>query len=188
MSSQTRHETILRREDAALLVVDYQQRIVDVMKNKPQVTDEIERLISAMQILDVPVVVTEQYPKGLGPTLESISEKVDASFIAQKMTFSCCGEEAFWSQLQAAGRNQIVVTGIETHVCVLQTVLDLIANGYQVHLPFGATCSREDANRDNAIERMRGAGAVITNVESVIFELLVEAGTDDFKAVRKLIV
>ncbi|MBZ0258015.1 isochorismatase family protein, partial [bacterium] len=82
----------------------------------------------------------------------------------------------------------IIITGIETHVCVLQTVLDLLANGYLVHLPFGATCSRDDANRDNAIARMREAGAVITNIESVIFELLVESGTDDFKAARKLIV
>ena len=104
------------------------------------------------------------------------------------MTFSCCGEATFWAQLEAAGRKQIIVTGIETHVCVLQTVLDLLANGYQVHLPFGATCSRDDANRDNAVARMRDAGAVISNIESVIFELLIEAGTDDFKAARKLIV
>ncbi|MDP8244225.1 MAG: hydrolase [Candidatus Hinthialibacter antarcticus] len=183
-----RHETILRRDDAVLLVVDYQQRIVDVMKNGPQVTSEIERLVQAMQILSVPVLVTEQYPKGLGPTLDSIAQQVDASQISQKMTFSCCGEEAFWKQLEETKRKQIVVTGIETHVCVMQTVLDLLANGYQVHLPIGATCSRDDANRDNAIARMRDAGAIITNIESVIFELLVEAGTDDFKAARKLIV
>lgn len=186
--TRKRHQTILRRDDAALLIVDYQQRIVDVMKNGPQVTNEIERLVQAMQILRVPILATEQYPKGLGPTLDTIAQQLVAEQISQKMTFSCCGEETFWKQLEATQRKQIIVTGIETHVCVLQTVLDLLANGYQVYLPFGATCSRDDANRDNAIARMREAGAVITNIESAIFELLIEAGTNDFKAARKLIV
>lgn len=187
MAAKPRHETILRREDAALLIVDYQQKLVDVMANAPAVTAEIERLAEAMNILNVPVIATEQYRKGLGPTVDSVAVKFEADACTEKMTFSCCGDETFWKNIEDAGRKQIVVVGIETHVCVLQTVLDLIANGYQVHLPACATCSRDDANRDNAIERMRTAGAIITNVESIFFELLVEAGTDDFKSVRKLI-
>ncbi|MBI1389911.1 MAG: isochorismatase family protein [bacterium] len=187
-ANHPRHPGILRRNDAALLVIDYQQKMVDVMKNEAAVTAEIGKLTQAMNALGVPILATEQYPQGLGPTLPAIAKEFDGKYLSTKMTFSCCGDAAFWSNLDSIERKQIVVAGVETHVCVLQTVLDLIANGYQVHLPFNATCSRDDANRDNAIERMRGAGAVITNTESVIFELLIEAGTPEFKAVRKLIV
>lgn len=183
-----RHETVLRCEDALLLVIDFQQRLVDVMSRKGSVTDEISRLIQGMKRLNVPILATEQYPQGLGPTVPSVAELLDPAQILSKMTFSCCGLVDFDARLKSLQRRQIVVTGIETHVCVLQTVLDLLANGYQVHVPVGATCSRADANRDNALARMEKAGAVLTNLESVLFELLVEAGTDDFKAVRKLIV
>ncbi len=183
-----RHETILRCEDALFLVIDYQQRLVDVMPRKESVTDEITRLAQGMKRLRVPILATEQYPQGLGPTVPPVAELLDPAQIIAKMTFSCCGNEDFDARLKTLKRRQIVITGIETHVCVLQTVLDLLANGYQVHVPVGAVCSRADANRDNALARMEKAGAVLTNLESVLFELLVEAGTDDFKAVRKLIV
>ncbi|MFB3788235.1 MAG: isochorismatase family protein [bacterium] len=183
-----RHETILRREDSLLLVIDYQQRLVDVMPRKESVTGEIMRLIQGMKKLNVPILATEQYPQGLGPTVASLAEMLDPSEILSKMTFSCCGLADFNTRLKSLKRRQIVVTGIETHVCVMQTVLDLLANGYQAHVPVGAVCSRADANRDNALARMEKAGAVITNLESVLFELLVEAGTDAFKVVRKLIV
>ncbi|HOJ59950.1 MAG TPA: hydrolase [bacterium] len=183
-----RHETILRREDSLLVVIDFQQRLVDVMPRKESVTDEITRLIQGMKQLNIPILATEQYPQGLGPTVPSVAEELEPAPIFSKMTFSCCGLEDFGARLKNLLRRQVVVTGIETHVCVLQTVLDLLANGYQVHVPVGATCSRADVNRDNALARMEKAGAVLTNLESVLFELLVEAGTDDFKAVRKLIV
>lgn len=183
-----RHETILRREDTLLLVIDYQQRLVDVMARKESVTDEITRLIQGMKKLNIPILATEQYPQGLGPTVPQVAEMLDPAQILSKMTFSCCGLEDFSTRVKSLKRRQIVVTGIETHVCVLQTVLDLLANGYQAHVPVGAVCSRADTNRDNALARMEKAGAVLTNLESVLFELLVAAGTDDFKAVRKLIV
>lgn len=183
-----RHETILRHEDTIALVIDYQQRLVDIMQHGESVTAEIQRIVQGMKMLDLPVLATEQYPQGLGPTVPQVAELLDSEFLSQKMTFSCCGISPFMDTLKDFGRKQVVAVGIETHVCVLQTVLDLLANGYQVHIPVGATCSRSDANRDNALNRMERAGAILTNTESVLFELLVEAGTEDFKKVRKLIV
>ncbi len=183
-----RHETILRRDDVLLLVIDYQEKFIGVMEHSDSVTFEIKRLTQGMNLLDEPVLITEQYSQGLGHTISEIVEQCRNASVIDKMTFSCCGKEEFWRILQDSKRKQLIITGIETHVCVLQTVLDLLANGYQVHIPIDATCSRSDSNRDNALRRMEKAGAILTNSESVLFELLVEAGTDDFKKVRKLIV
>jgi nicotinamidase-related amidase len=183
-----RHETILRRDDTLLLIIDFQQKLANAMANAESVAAEIKRLVEGMNLLKIPVVATEQYPKGLGATTEELASELRSAPVVEKMTFSCCGELRFGDELKQLGRRQIVVTGIETHVCVLQTVLDLLANGYQVHVPVTATCSRSDNNRDNALSRMQQSGAVLTNSESVLFDLLVEAGTNDFKAVMKLIV
>ncbi len=181
------HPTILNRNSAALLIIDVQDRLVKAMNNHQSVEDGITLLQQGMQLLNVPTLITEQYPRGLGNTVLSIADKAPHSTVIEKTTFSCCGEQSFWPALAAMERQQIIVTGMETHVCVLQTVLDLINAGYQVHLPFDATCSRNDANRDNAIQRMQQAGAVITNVESVLFELLRAAGSAEFKTISKLI-
>jgi nicotinamidase-related amidase len=183
-----RHETILRRDDSLLVVVDYQQRLVEHLAHGAEVTAEIVRLVKGMQLLGVPVIATEQYPKGLGPTAPAVAEVLDPQQIEEKLTFSCCGIDPFAARLAQHQRRQIILVGIETHVCILQTALDLLANDYQVHLPFNATGSRCDANRDNALQRMQQAGVIITNTESLLFELLGQAGTDEFKQVRTLIV
>lgn len=183
-----RHETLLRREDAILLVIDFQERMVDALPRAESVSAEVLRLIPAMKQMEIPIIATEQYSKGLGPTVEAVRKELDLSAIVEKMTFSCCGAPKFWELLKSHQRRQVVVVGVEAHVCVLQTALDLIANGYQVHLPVEAVCSRSDANRDNALRRMNHAGVILTNSESVLFELMVEAGTELFKSVRKFIV
>ncbi len=183
-----RHETILRREDSLLIVIDYQERLVNVMKQRETVTPEILRLIQGAKILNAPILVTEQYPKGLGPTTPEIANELDAGSTIEKLTFSCCGEESFGERLKDFGRNQLIITGIETHVCVLQTVLDLLANDYQVHVPIHSTCSRDDRNRDIALSQMKQAGAILTNTESVLFQWLVKAGGAEFKAIQKLII
>ncbi|MBN2329936.1 MAG: hydrolase [Candidatus Omnitrophica bacterium] len=183
-----RHDSILRRHDSLLLVIDFQERLAKVMQRRESVSAEIVRLIKAMKILDAPVLAAEQYPIGLGSTVGEILRELEGAPILEKITFSCGGRDEFWRRLKEARRSQIIVTGIETHVCVLQTALDLLANGYQVHVPISATCSRADENRNNALARMEKAGAILTNTESVCFELLVESGTDEFQAVRKLLV
>jgi nicotinamidase-related amidase len=182
------HPTILHRNSSALLIIDVQERLVKAMNNRASVEAAISTLQQGMAILNVPTLITEQYPRGLGATIPGILEQNPEASVVEKTTFSCCGEESFWPELATIKRRQIIVTGIETHVCVLQTVLDLINAGYQVHLPVSATCSRADENRDNAIRRMEKAGAIITNVESVLFELLRAAGNAEFKAISKLVV
>ncbi len=182
------HPTLLHREQALLLVIDVQERLVKAMSHRDSVENAIVKLQQGMEILNVPMLITEQYPKGLGSTVEILLTGTQQQDSIEKTTFSCCGEAKFISALEQCERRQIIVTGMETHVCVLQTVLDLLEAGYQVHLPICATCSRCDANRDNALMRMQQAGAILTNVESVLFELVRDARSPEFKAISKLVV
>ncbi|MEW6236068.1 MAG: isochorismatase family protein [Candidatus Omnitrophota bacterium] len=183
-----KHESILRREDAVLLVIDCQKKLVDIMEHRVTLVAEIVRLMEGAKMLGVPIIAAAQYPQGLGPIVEDIAKEIDPAMTAEKMTFSCCGNADFWKLLRKTKRKQVIATGVETHVCVMQTVLDLLANGYQAQIPVLATCSRSDFNRDLAFERMQNAGAILTDTEAVLFELLKEAGTDEFKAVKKLII
>ncbi|MFQ5602334.1 MAG: hydrolase [bacterium] len=182
-----RHPQILRREHAALLVVDVQQKIAAVMRHKEHVVENIVKLIKACSILNVPILVSEQYPQGLGSTITEIAEALGDKIPLQKMTFSCCHSNELMQQLKALTSQQVIVTGIESHVCVLQTALDLIANNFQVQVPRDAVSSRKKMDYKTALERLSHAGAVITSVEAVLFELLEKAGTPEFKEVTKLI-
>ena len=152
-----RHETIFRREDAILVVVDYQQRLVDIMPNGPEVTQEIIRLVKGMKILEVPVIATEQYRKGLGPTVQGVAELLNMEEVEEKLTFSCCGIDPFIKLIGHHHRRQAVLVGIEAHVCVLQTRADLLANGYQVHIPY-VPPAHAGCQRDNALEHETGGG------------------------------
>lgn len=183
----TRHPQILNRKTTALLIVDVQQKINAVMLHREQVVISIVKLIKGCQILQVPIFITEQYPQGLGHTEPAILQALEGALPFQKMTFSCCGAAALIDELKNRGVQQVVVTGIESHVCVQQTALDLLAQGFQVHLPKDAVSSRKALDYETALERMAKSGVVLTTVESVLFELLERAGTPDFKEVSKLI-
>lgn len=182
-----RHPQILNRNRTALLIVDVQQKINAVMMHADTVVESIVKLIKSCQILNVPIFITEQYPKGLGPTEPKILEALEGKTPIQKMTFSCCGAEELCSKLHDKNIQQLIVTGIESHVCVQQTALDLLANELQVHVPKDAVSSRKELDYQTALERMAKAGVVLTTVEAALFELLEEAGTPDFKEVSKLI-
>jgi nicotinamidase-related amidase len=182
-----RHPQILNRHSCALLIVDVQQKINAVMMHREQVVDNIIKLVKACHILKVPIFITEQYPQGLGPIEPAILQALEHQAPAQKMTFSCCGAPAVMAELANHGIQQVIVTGIECHVCVQQTGLDLLAHGFQVHLPKDAVSSRKAIDYETAIERMARAGVIITTIESSMFELLVQAGTPEFKQVAKLI-
>lgn len=153
----------------------------------PTVVENIVKLIKTAQTLNVPILITEQYPKGLGPTEPQILEALDQRPPIQKMTFSCCGAQEFVAELKQKAVRQVIVTGIETHVCVQQTALDLLARDFQVHVPKDAVSSRKKLDHQTALERMSKAGVVLTTLESALFELLEEAGTAKFKEVSKLI-
>jgi nicotinamidase-related amidase len=169
------------------VIVDIQERLAVAMKKREKVAENCVHLIEAAKLLDLPVVVTEQYPKGLGPTIGEIRDALATYEPLEKMTFDCCGDPAFLDRVAASGKKQIILTGMETHVCVLQTCASLLREGYTVHLVKDAVCSRTKDNFIVGIEFMRDAGAVISGTETVLFQLLEKAGTAEFKAVSKRI-
>jgi len=182
-----RHSQILNRKQTALLIVDVQQRINSVVMDGRGVVQNIVKLIEGCKVFDIPIFITEQYPKGLGPTEPALIEALEGQTPLQKMTFSCCGSQDFVEHLMSHNTKQLIVTGIEAHVCVLQTALDLLAQNFQVHIPKDAVSSRKELDYKTALDQMSQAGAILTTVETVLFEILEEAGTPEFKKVSKLI-
>jgi nicotinamidase-related amidase len=176
---------LLDRNAALLLVIDVQERINAVMANQSHLP-RIEVLVEACRALGVPVVGSEQYPKGLGATVEPLAALLGES-PASKDTFSCARDPGLGHAIAASGRTQVIVTGIEAHVCVLQTALDLLDSGARVHVPHDAVNSRRPVDRQWALERLQAAGAQITTTESVLFELVERCDTADFKTVAKLV-
>lgn len=172
---------------SALVVVDIQERLAAVMEAREKVTANVGRLIALAGLMSIPVIVTEQYPKGLGPTIEEIRKVVPGFSPIEKITFDCCGEPRFNEEVRKTGRKHIILTGMETHICVLQTCLGLLADNRFVHVPEDAVCSRTGENRQTGIAFMRNAGAVITSTETVLFQILRQAGTEEFRAISKLI-
>jgi nicotinamidase-related amidase len=178
---------ILKRDDALLVIVDIQERLAVAMTEKERVVTNTLHLVESAKLLGVPILITEQYSKGLGPTLPEVRNAVQSYAPIEKITFSCCGEKFFMEAVQETEKKQIILVGMETHVCVLQTCIDLLQNGYFVHVVSDAICSRTKQNYKTAIEYMRDAGAVITCTETVLFQLQVKAGTEEFKAISKRI-
>jgi nicotinamidase-related amidase len=182
-----RHPALLDRHQAALLVIDIQARVHAVMCFGAQVEGNAVKLIRGFQILRAPLYVTEQYPQGLGPTIPAVAEALAGVQPLQKMSFSCCGNEALMAGLKQGGIHQLVLCGIETHVCVSQTAHDLLAQGFQVHVARDAVSSRRESDHGNALERMRAAGAIITTTEAALFELMVRADIAEFKSISALV-
>ena len=178
---------VLDRAAATLVIVDIQERLAVAMSEKDRVVTNAQHLIEAARLLEIPLLVTEQYPKGLGPTIPEIKSALQTYAPVEKITFSCCGEPFFMEAVQETERKQIILTGMETHVCVLQTCIDLLQAGYVVHVVSDAVCSRTKHNYKTALEYMRDAGAVISCTETALFQLLVKAGTEEFKAISKRI-
>ena len=177
----------LDKDKAVLVVVDIQEKLAVVMKKREKVELNTKTLIKGAEALGVPVIVTEQYPKGLGPTTDKVKDALCTYYPIEKIDFSCCGEDAFNEALKKTGRTQVILCGMETHVCVWQTCLGLLKDGYIVHTASDAICSRSKDNYMAGIGLMRDAGAVISSTEAVLFQLLVRAGSDEFKAVSKLV-
>lgn len=183
-----RHEALLRRERTGLIIVDVQEAFRPVIDGFDGVVRNCGILAAGFGALERPVLVSEQYTKGLGLTVAEVADHLPASAVrVEKMRFSACGVAAFDAALDAAGCEAWVVAGIETHVCVNQTVLDLIARGYSVHVAADAVSSRAPANRDVALRKMAAHGAEVSSTETVLFEMLEQAGGDTFKTISKLV-
>ena len=178
---------ILDKGKALLLIVDIQERLVPAMGQRKKVFANCQHIIEAAKLLAIPFLVTEQYPKGLGPTVDEIKDTLTHYEPLEKITFDCCRGEGFLEKVASLYKSQIILTGMETHVCVLQTCLSLLKEGYTVHLVSDAVCSRKKGDFLTARDMMRDAGAVITCTETVLFQLLEKAGTLEFKAISKRI-
>ena len=183
-----RHPGLLRRESTGLILVDVQEAFRPVIDGFDAVVANCGILAEGFGVLGRPVLVSVQYTKGLGQTVPELAERLPGGTpIVEKLRFSACGVEAFDAALAEAGCTDWVVAGIETHVCVNQTVLDLIARDYGVHVAGDAVSSRTPANRALALEKMASEGAQITSTEMALFEMLEVAGTDEFKAISRLV-
>lgn len=178
----------LDRNSAVLLVIDIQEKLSKAMDSETlgQVTGNVSTLLEAAKELNIPVLATEQYVRGLGETLPELKEKLPHGAL-EKMSFSCCGDETFTNRLNELQRKQVIVTGMETHICVLQTVLELLAQGNHVHVVSDAVISRKKKNWKLGLNIAAAAGAVITSTEAALFQLLKVAGTDEFKKLSKLV-
>ncbi len=172
-----------------LLVVDVQGRLSRIVQDSASVLKNLEILIKGMQILDVPILWTEQIPSKLGPTVEEIRKEMAGTKVAPiaKDHFSCCSEPVFMEQFTALNRKQVLITGIETHICVFQTTHDLIQNGCEVQVVSDCVSSRTRENQHVGLQRMRQCGAHITSVEMALFELMKRARCDQFKQIVPLI-
>lgn len=172
---------------ASLLIVDVQQNLGPVMAEPRQVYRHCTLLLRAAARLAVPVTISEQYPKGLGPTMGELLAEAPDGVVVEKLHFSCAAEPAILGRLQGFARPQVVVAGIEAHVCVLQTCLGLQAAGFEVFVVADACSSRKQENHDLALRRLAAAGVGVVSTEMVVFEWLAVAGTDAFRDLIKLV-
>lgn len=182
-----RHPLILKKESSVLLIIDLQERILPVIRDIETVLENTVKLIKGFKAMQLPIYLTEQYPKGLGATSQRILDELEGYSAINKMSFSCSGAENLFEEFYKRKLFQIIVCGVESHVCVQQSVLDLLANNFQVNLTADAVSSRKETDYNMALQRMRTLGAQVTTTESVLFELLEVCGTPEFKEVSKIV-
>lgn len=184
-TASARSPELMSRDDTALLVVDFQEKLLPAIDRGRQAAWNARRLIDAARILGLPTLATEQYPKGLGPTIGELAERLSPA-AAEKLTFSACGRAELFDGLRQRGIHKILVCGIEAHVCVAQTVFDLLADGYRVYVAVDAVGSRFEIDYHTALERMDSAGAALTTTEAAMFEWCEAAGSPEFKQISRL--
>lgn len=178
---------MLNIDNTVLVVIDIQGKLAALMHEKEAVYQNVNRLIKGAKSLELPILWTEQYPEGIGPTIPEIAETLEGIKSIPKMTFSCCRNDEFLSALEATGCKQVLVTGIETHICVYQTTLELLDAGYEVEVVADAVSSRTPANKTIGLDKMKTAGAGITGTETALYELLKIASGPKFKEILKIV-
>jgi nicotinamidase-related amidase len=177
----------IKKEDCIAVIIDIQNKLFPFISENGKLTNNLVRLIKGIKILDIGIIVTVQYLKGLGDTIEPVKEALGNYEHLEKSSFSCCGDSEFMKRLNESGKKNVILCGIESHVCVLQTALDLIAKGLQPVLIEDCVSSRNLNDKKIAVERMRQEGALISTYESVLFELLEVSGTETFKQISKIV-
>jgi nicotinamidase-related amidase len=178
---------MLSRENTILLVIDMQEKLTRVMADKEQLIINLQKLIKGAIALGIPVVLTEQYPQGLGATIPDVITLLPEAKPLAKMSFSCCGDIEIMQTLKNLKPTQVLVAGIETHVCVYQTAADLVKQGFEVHVVVDCVASRTPDNKKVAVHKMRDMGVQVTSVETALFELLKTAENKNFKEISKIV-
>ena len=178
---------MLSRTNAVLIIIDIQGNLAQAMYDKENLFANNVKLIQGFKAFNLPIIFTEQIPQKLGKTLPLISQELNGIMPITKETFSCCNDRNFKEQLEGLSRRQIVLTGIECHICVYQTALDLMSNGYIVHLVTDAVSSRTSENRQVGIDAIKSAGAHLTSTEMVLFELLRTAADSKARDIFKIV-
>ncbi|MDQ4122803.1 MAG: hydrolase [Acidobacteriota bacterium] len=182
------HQNVLRPEKSVLLIIDVQEAFRQSIADFGEIARRTAVFAQGAQLLNIPILVTEQYPKGLGRTIAEIMEVLtNETEIFEKTAFSSCGANAFVEHLEKIGARQIIVAGIEAHVCVNQTVHDLLAQGFQTHLLTDCISSRAAENKQIGLAKMQASGAILSSVEMALFELMRDSRHEQFKAIQKLI-
>ena len=178
---------MLEVANTVLIVIDVQEKLARVMQERDIMVSNLQKLIKGIAVLEVPVIVTEQYPRGLGPTIPEIAALLNNVPTIPKTSFSCWGDERFLGQFKSLGRKQVLISGIEGHVCVYQTARDLVANGYETFAVTDTITSRTQENRRLSFEMMKQAGARLTGTEAALFELLKVAEGEKFKQISQIV-
>jgi len=173
------------KDQSLVLVVDIQEKLLPHIENKEVLVHKTVTLVKGIRALGIPYIAARQYPQGLGDTILELRPYFNS--YCDKMTFSCCGNEALMAELHGTGRKKIIIAGIEAHICVLQTVIDLSASGFLPIVVTDAIGSRNGHDYKMALKRMEYEGAILTTVESVLFELCYQAGTEEFKTISRLV-
>jgi nicotinamidase-related amidase len=180
-----RSPELMTPQDTVLVVVDVQEKLMPLIAGSRRIIWNLRRLLDGAEAVDLKVLATEQYPQGLGRTVPELVGRLGD--VPDKLSFSCGGCEPFASSLAKAGASKVMVSGIEAHVCVQQTVLDLLANGYRVYVPVDAVGSRYAIDYETGLKRMESAGATMTTTESALFEWCQQSGTPTFKKISALV-
>jgi len=175
------------KDHSSALIIDMQERLFPFIHESEILIRNTIILIEGLKVLHIPIFVTEQYVKGLGPTVAPIASSLEGIKRTEKMSFSCCNEPRVMEDIAVAGKENIIIAGIESHVCVLQTVIDLKRSGYNPVVVTDCISSRKETDKQFALERMRHEGATLTTCEAILFELLRYSGTEQFKSISKLV-
>ncbi len=175
------------KENTAGLVIDIQERLYPHIHDHEAVAKNTGILVEGLKVLGVPVLVTQQYTRGLGPTIQGLEDVIRNFPVIEKTAFSCCDEPEFIRVLAETHKQFILIAGIESHVCVLQTVIDLLERGYQPVVVEDCVSSRNPNDKSVSVRRMQREGAIITSYESLLFELCRFSGTDEFRSISKLV-
>lgn len=178
---------MLTTDNTLLVLVDVQGKLAQLMDGREALFENLQKLVQGVQVLGLPFIWLEQNPAGLGPTIPELAGLLQGQKPIAKFSFSCCGNEAFVAALQATERKQVLLAGIETHVCIYQTAADLLNSGYEVEVVADGVSSRTAQNRQLALQKMQQLGARLTSTEMALFELLGRAEGPVFKAMLKIV-